>query len=285
MTARTIPPPSLDDGLLLLPVQDGLITYVEAGSGPPVVLLHGGLLDHRMWAPQLASLSARHRVVAPDLRGHGRSSSATTPGRYCDDVAALVHHLGGGPATLVGLSMGAGVAVDAALEHPHLVSALVVMGAGTSQPEFRDPWLLQILADWERTREALDLEGFLSACDRLVAGPYRDVSAVPPALLSQHREMVTHTVTAHLAAGPPHVVPVTDTWARLGQITCPVLGVVGGCDSDDHIGMVERLVHAVPDGRTATVGGTSHYPNLERPEYVTALLVDFLRQDGVQSAR
>ena len=62
-------------------------------------------------------------------------------------LAALLFHLGIGPAVIVGLSMGAGIAVDTALEYPHLVRALVVSGAGTSEPEFTDPWTLKVLSD------------------------------------------------------------------------------------------------------------------------------------------
>jgi pimeloyl-ACP methyl ester carboxylesterase len=85
-----------------LEVPGGEIAHRDAGSGPAVVLLHGGYLDHRMWTPQLASLADDHRVVALDARNHGGSSTATGPYRHCDDVAAVIRRLDLGPAVLWG---------------------------------------------------------------------------------------------------------------------------------------------------------------------------------------
>src|SRR5689334_4991292 len=96
-----------------------VLFHREAGSGRPVVLLHGGGLDHRSWDDQVGPLAAAgHRVITPDARGHGRSPAPAVPYRHCDEVAALLRALDTGPVTLVGLSFGAGVAVDVALEHP-----------------------------------------------------------------------------------------------------------------------------------------------------------------------
>ena len=124
---------------------DGRLGYRATGTGPPLVLLHGGFLDHHMWDDQISDLASRYRVIAPDARGHGVSANATRPFRPTDDLAALLRHLGTGPAVLAGVSMGAGTAVDTALEHPGLVRALIISGAGTSEPEFTDPWMRDVL--------------------------------------------------------------------------------------------------------------------------------------------
>ncbi|WP_425569467.1 alpha/beta fold hydrolase [Nonomuraea salmonea] len=92
-----------------------------------------------MWNDQISALSDRYRVIAYDARGHGRSANATGPYRLTDDLAALLRHLGTGPAVLVGVSMGAGLAVDTALEHPELVSALVATGGGNERAVLRGP--------------------------------------------------------------------------------------------------------------------------------------------------
>ncbi|MFF1788807.1 alpha/beta fold hydrolase [Kitasatospora sp. NPDC058243] len=72
-------------------------------------------------------------------------------------------------------------------------------------------------------------------------------------------------------------MPVADTWARAAKIGVPVLAINGGIDSDDHIGMAERLIRSVANGRTTTVEGTGHYPNMERPDAFNEFLDDFLR--------
>lgn len=89
-----------------LDTNDGRFAYHDAGTGDPVILLHGGFLDHRMWDEQIPVLESRYRVVAPDARGHGASANASRPFRHADDLAALLFHLDIGPAVIVGLSMG-----------------------------------------------------------------------------------------------------------------------------------------------------------------------------------
>ncbi|WP_214403918.1 alpha/beta fold hydrolase [Pseudonocardia lacus] len=267
-------------------VPDGHLAYLDTGSGAPVVLLHGGTLDHRMWDGQIGPLvAAGHRVIAVDARGHGGSSTATAPFRHCDDVAVLLRALDIGPVALVGVSMGASTVLDVALEHPELTGALVISGAGTSEPDFRDPWILRMQADWRRAERAADAEAWIEAFLRLGAGPHRDAVAVDDEVMARTRQMAVDTITAHVPTGPDGVpvaptlpTPVTRTWERLPGVTAPLLAIIGGVDSDDHIAMAERAAHLVADGRTATVGGTAHYPNMERPELFDAILLRFLAE-------
>ena len=262
--------------LRFFPSADGDLAYRDTGTGPAVVLLHGGFLDGRMWDAQVPALAAAHRVLVPDARGHGASALATRPYRPADDVAALLHHLGIGSAVLIGLSMGAGTAVDTALEHPGLVRALVVSGAGTSEPDFRDPWTTSVLADWGRALAAGDVGAWLEAFLRLLPGPHRTVADIDPDLLRRQREMALGTLRKHTADEPDLRVPVTDTWERAAGIGVPVLAVHGGGDSEDHLRMAERLVRTVADGRSVTLEGPGHYPNMERPDAFDAIVADFL---------
>lgn len=249
-----------------LETPDGLLAYRELGSGRPVVLLHGGFVDGGMWDDQLPYFARDHRVIVPDARGHGASANATRAFRPADDVAALLRHLDTGPAVLVGLSMGAATAVDTALEHPGLVRALVVSGAGTSEPEYHHPWARGVMTAQARAMADGDIEGWIDAFLMLAAGPHRTVDAVDPQVIGRVRDMAERTLAKHTGAEPDWRVPVADTWARAAKITVPVLAVHGGLDSDDCIGMAERLVRSVAHGRAATIDGTGHYPNMERPD-------------------
>ncbi|UKY54484.1 alpha/beta fold hydrolase [Streptomyces inhibens] len=266
-----------DSDLRSFETEDGHLAYRDVGAGPPLVLLHGGFLDHGMWDDQVPFLAPDYRVIAPDARGHGASSNASSPFRHTDDVAALLRHLGVGPAVLVGLSMGASIAVDTALEHPDLIRALVVSGAGTSEPEFQDPWVKDIQAEWARTTAAGDAEGFVNAHLLFAAGPHRTLDDVDPNVVRRLWEMAGRTIAKHTGTEPMQLVPVTETWTRAAKITIPVLAINGGIDSDDHIGMAERLVHTVTNGRAATVEVTAHYPNMERPEAFNTILGEFLQ--------
>ncbi|MGW3496515.1 alpha/beta fold hydrolase [Streptomyces sp. NPDC001020] len=259
-----------------LKTDDGCLAYRDEGAGPPLVLVHGGFVDHRMWNDQIPVFAQTHRVIAVDARGHGASSNATGPFRHTDDLAALLRHLDVGPATLVGLSMGGGIAVDTALEHPTLVRALVVSGVGTSEPDFQDPWTKDTQAAYWQALGVGDIDAFLDAFSLFVYGPHRTAKDVDPEVDRRVREMARSTIAKHTADEPDWSVPVTDTWSRAATIEAPVLAVNGGVDSVDHIGAAERLVRAVRNGRVTTVEGTAHYPNMEQPGAFNAIVQEFL---------
>lgn len=112
-----------------LPLGDVRLFAVEDGHGPALVMLHGGLASHQAVLPLLMPLSVRHRVIAPDLRGSGRSwsSEPLTFDRLADDVARLLDHLSIDQGIIGGVSSGTGVAIRFALRHPSRVRGLVIM--------------------------------------------------------------------------------------------------------------------------------------------------------------
>ena len=254
----------------------GRLAYRDEGSGPLVVLLHGGFLDHRQWTAQLATLPARFRVVVPDARGHGDSTNATTTFRHTDDLAALIRHLDAGPAVLVGVSMGAATATDTALEHPELVRAVVVSGAGTSEPEFVDGWTAETMASVWSTLFGGDLPGALQIWNMFTVGPHRTAADLDPAIPALVEVMTTKTLMKHTPDEPDWSAHASDTWARAAKLTIPVLAVIGAADSDDHRGAAERLADSVAGGRKVTIADAAHYPNMEHPAEFDAIITEFV---------
>ena len=109
---------------------DGGRLHVEAtGTGPAVVLLHGGSADSRMWQGQLAALAGHYRVIRYDLRGLGQSPPPAAPYRMSDDLTAVLDHLGVDSAALVGFSTGGAIALEFAARYPARAAALVLIGA------------------------------------------------------------------------------------------------------------------------------------------------------------
>ena len=251
-----------------------MIHYEEAGRGPVVVFLHGGALDRREWDDQMV-LADRFRVIRVDARGHGRSETPMEPFRQCDDIAALLGHLGVERAALVGLSMGAGAATDTALEHPHLVSHLVVCGAGTNEPTFVDPWMLDIQRQMAEAQARLDAPAWIELALRQgVIGPYRDKAE--KSVEDRCRRMITDTVSNHVKPGMTTPTHVKGSWERLGEIKVPALGVIGTLDAPDHHAMVERFVRNVPGARKAEIEGAAHVVNMDRPDAFNELLTQYL---------
>lgn len=277
--------------LTTMNLSDHLVAYVDTGpqqgGATPLVLLHGGAADHRMWWPQLSAFDDR-RVVAPDARGHGGTSDAERAYRLCDDVIALLDALEIEQAVLAGISMGGGTAVDVALEHPGRITGLVVGGTGTSEPEFSEPWALEAFAARARAEAEADAEAWIEAALRFVPGPDRTRDDVETSVLELIETMTRDTLAAHVTIGPdgapvPPVLPtpVLHTWSRLPRIEVPVLAVNGSHDGRDNREMGRRLAGAVPRGTYREIEGAAHYPNLERPEVFNSELERFLSRHAL----
>src|SRR5262245_39438437 len=99
--------------------------YEMAGAGQALVLLHGGLLDRRMWDGQFEVFAVRYQVIRYDARGYGRSELLDAPYKHAEDLYGLLRALGIERAALIGLSLGGMIAVDFTLEHPKMVSRLI----------------------------------------------------------------------------------------------------------------------------------------------------------------
>jgi len=112
---------------------NGINLYYEThGSGRPLILLHGGLGSGEMFEPILATLTQRHRVIVPDLQGHGRTADIDRPldiRLMADDIAALIDRLGLDGPDVVGYSLGGGVAFITASKYPEKVGKLVMASA------------------------------------------------------------------------------------------------------------------------------------------------------------
>jgi pimeloyl-ACP methyl ester carboxylesterase len=117
-----------------LAVPGGHIYYEVQGKGRVVVLLHAAGTDSKMWDEQFSVLAKRFRVIRYDQRGWGRSSKPEKPFHPVDDLSLLLRHLKVKRASLVGLSMGSGVALNFALEYPKMVEKLVLVSMSGPPP-------------------------------------------------------------------------------------------------------------------------------------------------------
>lgn len=115
-------------------VNGGDLFYDDRGAGPVIVLLHAGGRDHTMWDAQAQTFTRGFRVIRYDLRGHGRSTARLGPFDLVDDLRRVLDHLGVEHARLVGVSMGSGVALDAAFKMPERVDRIALVSFSGSPP-------------------------------------------------------------------------------------------------------------------------------------------------------
>ena len=253
--------------------------YVEqAGEGSPVVLVHEGIADSRMWEPQWARYAERFRVVRFDMRGFGQSPPAVGTYSLSGDLVELLERLELGPATLIGVSLGGAIALETAIARPELVSRLVLVAPGLRGFEMSD----ETKAGWAEEEAALergDVDEAVEVNLRMwVDGPSRAPDKVDADVRSQVGEMQRRAIEIWLEAGEEgdHQA-LADGWGdRLGEISVPTLVLVGDLDRPEMLEIAKRLETEIPNARRETIAGAAHVPSMERPDEFDRLVLDFL---------
>lgn len=259
-------------------IVNGAPLYYEAmGEGEPVILLHGGAIDHRMWDDEFARLARNFRVVRYDARGHGLSLSPFGVYRHFKDLEGLMRQLELQRAHLVGLSMGCRLAVDLAIDRPDMVASLTLLSPGISgfpfDSEETTAYMQRIGAAFGRGDFPQAAEEFVQAwCD----GPKRSPEQTPPSIRQKVKSMAIATVRPDrdLAQGMELEPPAM---GRLGEVRCPTLAVLGELDMPEIHSIVEKIQAEVPGARVERIPGAAHMVNMEEPERVGRLMEDFIR--------
>ena len=237
---------------------DGGTVWAEdtGGPGAPVVLLHPGIGDSRVWDLVMPRLAGRYRLIRYDARGHGMSPPPTAPYTLLDDLIVVLDHLEVAQATLAGCSQGGASSLDLALARPERVGALVLVSPGVSGY----PWP----ADPERDArfEALEAAGDVEGIARLALGIW---TTGPPdeAALAQLRSAARAWLAngEYEKEGPP-------AFDRLGEITAPSVLLIGDQDHPPLIECDAAIAARVPGCRKIDVPGGDHLLPLRFPELV-----------------
>jgi len=263
------------------------VRYLEAGFGPPVILVHGYLASHTAWDSVFAPLTARFRVIAPDLPGFG-DSEKPPPGRYgytalafaeslVDLIAALDVHR----ATVIGQRMGATVALTMSVLYPDLVERLVLVSPDL-YPRKAAPWQRAAVAPVVGAllfKQVAGLRLFLRYFDPWTA-PALPVSARTLDWLD------AFSAPAAREAAYATLVSMPDTrslLARLARASVPALVCAGGRDDPTRLAHARRLSRELPQGRLELFD-TGCAPEEDRPDdfarRVTAFLVEAQHRRG-----
>jgi pimeloyl-ACP methyl ester carboxylesterase len=262
---------------------DGLLTsYLEAGHGDPVVLLHGGEFGAGAelgWEHNIAALATRHRVLAPDMLGFGQSAKVIDfndgRGMRIRHVARFLAKLGVRSAHFIGNSMGGiNLLVDATSDSPVLPmrSMVTICGGGEIQRNSHVDALYAYdatMAGMRRIVEALFYGASFAADEEYVRRRY-DSSIEPGAWES---------LAAARFRRPGLAVPSTPSSARpYERIRVPTLVVEGERDKLLPSGWAAQIADQIPNGRSVVIADAGHCPQIEQPSAVNELLLEFLAQ-------
>lgn len=224
------------------------VAYLEAGRGPPLVLLHGGLATAEiMWGRRIPKLADRYRVIAPDSRGHGGTPNPAEHLGYdqmADDLMALIEALALERPLLAGYSDGAQIGIEFALRHPGVARALVLGGAVTGPT----PAYLGFLGQMGFTEPGVvDFEQFERQFGDFAAAIKRDHGTEP----SYWRVLLRDISRLWLG-----IRRCSD--AELAGIGDPVLAICGDRDESDSLAETLRLYRLVPDAELGVVPHSGH---------------------------
>ena len=257
------------------------LNVLTAGSGPPLLLLHGFSGSARSWTRCLPAWAERHRVIAPDLLGHAGSDAPADPALYAlerqaaglHDLLALLEAV---PATVIGYSMGARLALTLAVAYPADLAGLVLESpsAGIADPIDR---AARRTADG-RLADEIERDGVRVFVERWEAQPLFASHADLPAEVreAQRRERLRHGTTGLAAslrgAGQGAMTPLYD---RLGAIGVPTLVIAGARDGAG-LQRARAVAVGIPGARLGVIDGSGHTPHLEQPDRFMRLVDEAL---------
>ena len=245
----------------------------------PVLLVHAGIADRRMWEPQWRPLTARRDVIRLDLRGFGESDRRPTGALFpVDDVVEVLTHLAVPRCHLVAASYGAGVAAEVCLSRPDLVASLLLSAPGGSLIPERTPDLAAFSREEDAALERDDLDAAAAANVRWwVDGPGRDATVVDPAVrdLVHRMQRRAFEITADWDDVEESELdpPALD---RLADISVPTSVLLGLEDLEAIHRTADRLTTDIADCARVDWPDVAHLPSMERPEAFLHLLQEWL---------
>lgn len=252
----------------------------SCGEGQPILLLHAGVADSRMWLPMMEHFHSSFRLIAPDLRGYGGSPLATLPFAYHLDAGLLLDQLGIERAWIIGASFGARVALDFCLVFPKRVYGLILVSPmiGGFKPS-------QEIESFNEEEDALleagDIEGATELNMRMwMDGPQREPAEVDPVLRANVASMQQQAFEIPIPEEIQFLGVDFSAIERLGEVVCPTMVVVGRLDYPAIIEHAEFLAERIPFARLQHFPHTGHLLCLEDPIGFLQVVQDFILKNS-----
>jgi pimeloyl-ACP methyl ester carboxylesterase len=250
--------------------------YEMAGSGHPLVMVHAGVADNRMWDDQFEVFAEKYQVIRFDQRGYGQTKPIDGEFRRYEDLYALLIFLGVQQTYLMGCSMGGGACIDFALEHPDMAKALITVGSGSAGFQFETPdppvWDAAVKA-----YEAGELEQVAEYEAQIwLDGPYAPAGRVSGAI---REKMIGMNMIAlrneklglgkELRLDPPAA-------KRLGELDLPTLVLYGDLDTPYIQAAGKYMAEQIKGAKQVVMHNTAHLPSMDQPQAFNEQVLSFL---------
>ncbi len=255
--------------------------YEVAGEGHPLLLIHGGIMDSRMWDEQFEVFAQQYRVVRFDWRAFGQSDlPGTKPYSMRGDARALLEFLGIEKTHLLGISMAGSVAIDFTLDYPDMVEKLILVAPGVNGYEPAESEESEATyKEIEAAFDSGDIERGVELETRLwVDGPERTPDQVDPQVRRRVYEMNLNTCRRIADIELPDTQKLAPpAFGRLSEIRVPTLLIVGDKDVREQVATLDMLETHIAGAQKAVMHGVAHVPNMEHPGEFNQLVLDFLK--------
>lgn len=253
------------------------LKHEEAGSGYPLILIHGFPHNRSLWAGQLFGLSDRCRVIAPDLRGFGESPGAPpwSMESYADDIAELMERLSIEKAVIGGLSMGGYVLFEFLRRYPERVHSVILADTRAGADNDETKTKRRALQEVARTR------GAAAVADAQITGMVGATTrATRPEIVRDVHSMLASAPVEGIVGALEAMMSRPDSSDTLLEIDVPVLIVVGEEDALTPPRESQSMHAAIPGSVLAVIPHAGHVSNIEQPEEFNSALRNFLALVG-----
>lgn len=247
----------------------GQIYYEVAGSGEPIVFVHGFTLDHSMWQSQVEFFSKNYQVITYDARGFGKSSLPNGSYNHVADLHALLKHLDIEQAHIVGLSMGGRIATNFTLAYPKIVKSLTLMDAAL------DGYKSEV--DWSVYAKDQGLE---KAKENWLSHELFVVTQKRPEVVRVLRTIIENYSGWHWLNKDPQIAKKTYARVHLHEIARPTLIIIGESDLLYFHNIANVLECKIPNAQKTIVPNAGHMVNMEASDEVNRLLTNFITKSS-----
>ena len=253
-------------------VSNAKLYYEIAGEGQPLILVHGGNMDRRMWDQQFAIFAKSYKVIRYDVRGFGKSNKQVKAFAHYQDLYDLMKFLRIKKANVAGLSMGGGIAADFAISYPEMVENLILVCPGLNGFTISSDGGAYSIATIEAARD----EGYAKATEMWLKSPYMIPAMEHTELRPKLRQLSLDNAHNWLANFVWSRDLKPSTRERLPEIKARTLLMVGDRDVPNMMKLVDEAAVNISGATKVVINGVGHLPNMEKPAEFDKIVLGFL---------